>query len=131
MGRISVNPESFRGPRVIGDAPVTKAGRGSTRGRVERHATRRRLSLWRGKGRVRSRRELGWGNVGAAVSGNAARLANETFARTRGTRVLPLMFVRQTWGHFNREKRILTGLHYPKILAISQQKPGKRNFSEK
>ena len=55
----------------------------------------------------------------------------ETPNATRGTRVLPLMFVRQTWGHFSRTKALSIGLHYPKILANSQQKPEKRNFSEK
>jgi len=47
------------------------------------------------------------------------------------TRVLPDMIVRQSSGHFLTSAEKGTGLHYPKILANSQQKAGKRNFNEK
>jgi len=51
----------------------------------------------------------------------------ETPNATRGTRMLP-MIVRQSSGHFSREKGRIIVRHYRYFLTISQQKPGKRYF---
>jgi len=39
--------------------------------------------------------------------------------------------VRQSSGHFSREKERFIVRHYRYFFTISQQKPGKRNFCEK
>jgi hypothetical protein len=41
------------------------------------------------------------------------------------------MIVRQSSGHFSREREIVSVRHERYFLTISQQKPGKRYFGEK
>jgi hypothetical protein len=41
------------------------------------------------------------------------------------------MIVRQSSGHFSREKGTISVRHYRYFFWISQQKPGKRNFGGK
>jgi len=59
-----------------------------------------------------------------------ARLISGSPPGWRAVRPEP-MFVRQTSGHYSREKGGIIVRHYPYFFTISQQKAGKRNFHTK